>query len=249
MNIVGWPFSIIVDGDLEHGFAATITIDCSSPLTEESFNLQRYVVESFVGLAVVGGLGGDRVSPIQSTAVLIGTGPGGPGSAQTMWSLSAIAIDERALIVLFNTLSFLVENITQVVVQTHGTGPSAPFSVEDLPPPWPRVPFQNEDDRTGPNVELHIEFAAPLADRAIEVIEEALQSWLDCGSIQGYHDWSEDSEKSFLSPTDHPAFKFDDDEVWAMLEDSGVLEGCYDILTNVLIRLNDSVPIASVELL
>lgn len=249
MNILGWPFLISVNGDLAQGSAAAITIDFSLPLTDETFGLQSYVVESFVGLGAVGGLGGDRVSPVRSTAVLSGDPIGSPGSARTQWNLSAIAIDPRVLIVLFNALSFLVKDIARVTVEAQGAGPSAPFSIEDLPPPWPHVPFQEDDDRTGPIVELHIDFAAPLTGMAVEIVEEALQSWLDCGSVQGYRDWSEDPDKSFLAPTDDPAFKFEGDEVSATLEDSGVLEGCYDILTNVLIKLNDSVPIVSVELM
>ncbi len=248
MNILGWPFSIVVNGDLERGSAATIAITCSVPLTEESINLQRYVVESFAGLAAVGGLGGDRVSPMQSTAALSGASQGAPGATRMIWDLTAVAIDARSLIVLFNALAFLIDSITHVAVQAPGTGPVESFSIEDIPPPWPGAPFQPDDDRTGPNVELHIEFAAPLSGGAVEIAEEALQSWLDCGSIQGYRDWSQDADRSFLAPTDDPAFAFDGNELSAMLEDSGVLDGCYDILTNVLVKLNDSLPIVSVEL-
>jgi hypothetical protein len=249
MNLTGWPFAVQLDGDLEQGAPATITVDCAAPLSEEAFHLQRYVIESFVGLAAVGGLGGDRVPPARSSASLVGARMGGAGSTRVVWDLSAIAIDARALIVLFDMLAFLLKNVTFVDVLGAGTTAAAPFSVDDLPPAWPRVPFAEEDDRTSRHVSLLVEFAAPLGPPELELAQETLQSWLDCGSIQGYRDWSELPDRSFLAPTEHPAFQHDAEELSAQLEDSGVLEGCYAILVNALIKLNDSVPVARLELL
>src|SRR6185295_3424850 len=123
MNILGWPFSVVVEGALEGGSAATVTIDSSSPPTEETIELQRYVVESFAGFAAAGGLGGDRVSPMRSTAALGGNSLGALESTLATWQLANIAIDARSLVVLFNALAFLVDGITHVAVQAQGAGP------------------------------------------------------------------------------------------------------------------------------
>lgn len=87
-------------------------------------------------------------------------------------------------------------------------------------PVWTKVPFAIDDDRTEETVELDIEFAQPLSEAHGELVLDALEVWLDCGSVQGYRDW-----------------------------DSGVAEGCYDVLTNVLIRLHATVPVEVLDLM
>ena len=249
MKISGWPFLINLDGDLEYGHPAFLQVEFSASLTEEDFAVLNYVVDSFVALGAIGGLGGDRVSPLKSTVIASGDPHGGFGSTRVRWDFRVIAIDGRALVVLFNALSFLVRGIVRVVVEAQVRSGNLPISADALPPPWPQMPFDDNDDRTGPGVELRITFVEPLTAQAREAVENALQTWLDCGSIQGYRDWETRPDASLLAPCDDPAFIFDDDEVTAMLEDSGVLEGAYDILLNLLIRMNASVRIKSVDLM
>jgi len=248
MNITGWPYAIDVDGDVEAGSPATITIDVAKPLSEEVHDKMRYAVESFVALAEAGGLGGDRVPPTHSTAALSKSLPP-PGSTHTAWDLTALAIDARGLGVLFNMLALLVDDIQGVSVQARGKGTYAAFRPDELPPAWTKVPFAIDDDRTDENVELNVEFKQPLSDAHGELVLETLETWLGCGSVQGYRDWDVSADESFLAPTDDPAFELDGGSVSAQLEDSGVAEGCYDILTNVLIKLHATAPVEALEVL
>lgn len=247
MNIIGWPFSIDVDGDVEGASPATITIDVTKPLSEEAHQKMRYAVESFVALAEAGGLGGDRVPPEYSTAALSKSLPP-PGGTHTVWDLTALAIDARGLGVLFNMLALLVDGIQGVSVQARGKGAYAAFRPDELPPAWPKVPFVIDDDRTEDLVELGVEFQRSLSGAHGELVLEALGGWLDCGSVQGYRDWERSADDSFLAPAEDPPFEVDGSSVSAQFEDSGVGEGCYDILTNVLVRLHVTVPVEALEL-
>ena len=247
MNITGWPFAIEVEGDVEGGSTATITIDVAKPLSDDVHTKMRYAVESFVALAEAGGLGGDRVPPERSKASL-SESPPPPGGTHVVWELTTLAIDARGLGVLFNMLVLLVDGIQGVSVQARGKGSYPAFRPEEPPPAWEKVPFDVDDDRTEESVELNIEFRQPLTDAQGWVILDALEAWLDCGSVQGYRDWESSADDSFLAPADDPPFDVGDSSVSAQLADSGVLEGCYDTLTNVLIRLHATVPVESLEL-
>jgi hypothetical protein len=246
MNVAGWPFPIIVDGDVESGAAATLTIDLTVAMTEEIHTRMRYAVESFVALAAAGGLGGDRMAPDRTTASLDPSFPPAAG-ARAIWKLTALAIDSRGLVVLFDMLEMLVPGIRGIGIQSPGLGP-LPFTRQELPPMWPQVPFGLEDDRTVPSVELVLELAAAPAPAEEEALLDALGIWLDCGSVHGYFDPSEPFDHGYLAPTEDPSFALDGNEVTAHLEDSGVLEGAYDILINVLVKLHATVPVRMLEL-
>ena len=248
MNVAGWPFAILVDGDVESGASATITIDLAAPMSDDVHAMMEYAIECFVELAARGGLGGDRISPLQSTA---GLDPAAPPAAGTraIWRLTTLAIDARGLVVLFDMLAMLVDGVRAVVVQTSGMGPRVPLNRDELPPMWPQVPFGLEDDRTDPNVELALELARPPRDEAeAELVMDTLCAWLDCGSVQGYRDWYEGPDDGFLEPTAEPPFEIDGTDVIGHLRDSGALEAAYDILINVLVKLHATVPVHVLEL-
>jgi hypothetical protein len=164
------------------------------------------------------------------------------------WELATLAIDPRALSILFNMMTFLGSDIQGVAVQTSSPGPGASFSTDDLPPMWPNIPFEYEDDRTGPSVEVQIDFAQGPSVSQHERINDAIETWLDCGSAQGYRDWSGPSDRSFLVPTRYPVFEFVDDSLDGQFQDVGLIDECYGVLINVLIKLHAETPILSVEI-
>jgi hypothetical protein len=247
MTITDWPFLIEVDGDFEQGHEATVIVDARSPITDERLAKLNYAVEAFAALAAAGGLGGDRVQPSKSTGSL-SEPPTISGELRATWKLSDLAIDARALVVLFNVLSMLGDDLDRVSVMAPGVIPVASLTRDVLPPAWPQLPFKLEDDRIGPQVELNIDLAFAPLESQIEDILDRLECWLACGSIQGFRDWTSPPDKSFLTPTTDPEFQMADDSISAILEDSGVLDGCYDILTNVLIKLHAIVPVDELSL-
>lgn len=247
MNITGWPYPVTVDGDVSAGGPATVTIAFHGAAPSEVYTATRYAIETFAALATAGGLGGDQVDPLRSTAALASTAPL-PGGRRVAWDFTAIAIDPRGLAVLFDMLTLLAPGIHSVTVQAQGTGPRSPFGSADLPPRWRIVPFGLDDDRTSKNVELRIEFASPLTPADEEIVVDAVGVWLDAGSVQGYRDWTERPERSFLAPTEDPPFSLDGNELTALLEDSGVAEGCWHILANVLVKLHARAPIVVAEI-
>lgn len=248
MNVAGWPFAILVDGDVESGAAATLTIDLSAPMSDDLHTAMRYAVESFVELAAAGGLGGDRIPPDRSTAMLSSAPPPTAGT-RGVWQMTSLAIDARGLVVLFDMLALLVEGVRAVVVQSPGIGPRGPIVREELPPMWPQVPFGLEDDRTSPSVDLALELSSPPTEEEQELVLDALAIWLDCGSVQGYRDWSGEPDHGFIVPTDDPPFETSGAEITGLLHDSGVLDAAYDILVNVLVKLHATIPVRVLALL
>jgi len=249
MNITGWPYTIVVDGDVEVGAQAWITVDFMMQPLNDTLEQVQYGIESFVALAEAGGLGGDRLNPLQSTAMLSQVAPAVQG-ARYVWELTEIAIDPRSLIVLFNMLAFLGVDIRAIAVQASGLGPSVSFSTDDLPPMWPSVPFYIDDDRTGPNVEVQIEFAQDISPSLHETVNDAIDAWLVCGMIKGYRDWSAPDDSSFLVPITDPIFNFEDgNSLMGQFQDIGLVEECYDIFINMFIKLHPTTPIYSIEIL
>lgn len=245
MNLAGWPFRVVVDGDLEVGAAATIQIDLTKPVDEASSNALRYAVETFIALAQAGGLGGDRIAPDRSTIV---ARPGAPPSGiRSVWVLDRVAIDARSIVVLLGMLALLTE-VHAVEVRAPGVGPRAAFGPDELPPAWPQVPFAVTEDRTVARVDVLIEFGSIVAPEQMETVAEAFGVWLDAGSVQGYRDWNTSPSRSFLIPTEDPSFEVHHNELEARLEDSGILEGGYDVLVNVLTKLHATVPVLRLDL-
>ncbi len=247
MNISGWPFSVLVDGDPESGGGAIVTVDLAAPIDDEQAARMRYAFESFAVLAAAGGLGGDRIAPELSTASLTLPLPT-PSGARSQWRFDRIAVDCRGLTVLFDMLALLAGNIRAIDVRIAGAGPRAAFGPHDLPPVWPRIPFAFAEDRTSKSVELVVEFAAVVAPADVETVTDAVGIWLDCGSVQGYRDWNQAPGRSFLVPQDDPRFVVRHNALTANLVDSGAHEGAYDILINVLIGLHAKLPIIQVEM-
>lgn len=244
MRLTGWPFSVLVDGDLEVGAPATIQIDLAKPVDDVSAGALRYAVETWVALAEVGGLGGDRIAPDRSTVVLAAAAP--PSGVRSVWRLDRVAIDARGIVVLLDMLALLTE-VHAVEVRAPGTGPRAPFGPDELPPVWPQVPFAISEDRTVARVDLVIEFASVVAAEQLELVSDAFGVWLDAGSVQGYRDWNVSPSRSFLIPTEDPSFEITHNQLEARLEDSGILEGGYDVLINVLVKLHSTVPVIHLD--
>jgi len=247
MNLSGWPFLVVVDGDLEAGGPGSVLVDLRAPATAELYGSVRYGIETFAALAGMGGLGGDRVDPNRSHAALSPTLP--IPAVSMRWDFATLAIDARSTSVLFSMLAFLAKDaIRSVTMRATGTGPRTPFTPEDLPPAWHHIPFGLDDDRTGRNVEFEVTFAQPVAPADQETVLRALGLWLDAGSVQGYRDFTVRDDRSFLLPTEDPTFELVGDSLVGRIEDSGVEEGAYDILLNVLVKLHATVPVLSLEI-
>ncbi len=246
MNILGWPFVITVDGNVAARKEGRLIIDFATLPTEEVVDQVAFAVESFVALAEAGGLGGDRLEPHKSTVILSTDSATTDGTA-LVWELTLIAIDPRGLAVLFNMLSFLGKGIRAVTVQSVGSGPDVPFSTGDFPPIWPDVPFEMDDDRTGPNVEVQIEFVREVPPELRETVIDAVEAWQNCGMVHGYRDWTEPEDRSFLIPLSDPTFEFIDEDLIGQFQDDGLVEGCYDIFFNILMKLHATTQIRSVD--
>lgn len=245
MKLSGWPFSVLVDGDLEVGAAASIQIDLAKPVDDAAATAVRYAVETWAALAEAGGLGGDRIPPDRCTAVLV---PGPiPTGVRSVWQFSRVAVDARSVVVLLGMLALLVE-VHAVEVRAPGVGPRAPFGPDDLPPQWPQVPFAITEDRTVARVEIVVELASIPTAEQVDPVSDAFGVWLDAGSVQGYRDWSVAPQHSFLIPTEDPAFAIVHNQLEARLEDSGIHEGGYDILVNVLVKLHATVPVIHLDI-
>lgn len=248
MNITGWPYIILVDGDVGMGVPAWITVDFRVLPSTDTLGQVQYGIESFIALAQAGGLGGDRLDPRQSTATLSPNAPTLQGT-RCVWELAALAIDPRSLIVFFNMLTFLGADIQAVAVQVPGSGSGVSFSTEDWAPMWPSVPFYIDDDRSGPNVEVQIEFVRDVSTELQEMVDDAIEAWQSCGMIQGYRDWSAPEDSSFLMPMTDPTFNFiDGNSLVGQFQDIGLVEECYDIFINLLIKLHATIPIYAIEL-
>lgn len=245
MKLAGWPFSVLVDGDLEVGAAATIQIDLAKPVDDAAATAVRYAVETWVALAQAGGLGGDRVAPTVSTAVLV-PGPT-PSGVRSVWQLARVAVDARSVVVLLGMLALLTE-VHAVEIRAGGVGPRTPLGPDDLPPQWPQVPFAITEDRTVARVEVTVELAGRVSAEQTEPVSDAFGVWLDAGTVQGYRDWSVASHRSFLIPTEDPPFTITHNQIEARLEDSGIHEGGYDILVNVLVKLHATVPVIHLDI-
>lgn len=248
MNLVGWPFSITLLGDVGGGGAAQMFVDLGTPMSPAVFEQMLYAVEVFCALGNAGGLGGDRIAPDRVVVELAPTKPPSAGT-RGAWDFSRLAIDVRGLIVLFDALALLADDLRAISITSPGIAQQAAFGPDDLPPAWPHLPFGIEDDRTGPNVELEIELARVPTQEEHDVVLEHLGAWLDAGSTQGFRDWALAADHSFIAPTEDPRFRIQRSTVAALLHDSGALEGAYDILYNVLTKLHATVPVAVVEML
>jgi len=248
MNLAGWPFSITLLGDVGGGGAAQMFVDLGTPMSAAVFEQMLYAVEVFCALGNAGGLGGDRIAPGGVVVELSASKPPSTGT-RGAWDFTRLAIDIRGLIVLFDALALLADDLRAINITSPGIAQQAAFGPEDLPPSWPRLPFGVEDDRTGPNVELEIDLVRIPDELERDAVLASLGAWLDAGSIQGFRDWSLGAEHSFIAPTEDPSFRVQDSTVAALLHDSGALEGAYDILYNVLTKLHATVPIAVVEIL
>lgn len=249
MNISGWPYTIVVDGDVGLSAQAWITIDFKAQPSADSLGRIRYGIELFIALAEAGGLGGDRLHPLQCTAILSPKAPATRGERYA-WELTTIAIDPRSLIVLFNMLTFLGTDIQAVNVKVPGSVSGASFSRDDLPKTWLSVPFYIDDDRSGPNVEVQIEFAQDVPLSLHSTVNDAIETWLSCGTVQGYRDWAAPDDSSFLMPISDPAFNYGGgNNLIGHFQDRGLAEECYDIFINVLIKLHATTPILSVDIL
>lgn len=249
MNIKGWPYTIMLDGDVGLGTQAWVTVDFMIQPSNEMLEEVRYGIESFIALAQAGGLGGDRLDPLQCTAMLSTKAPTLQGT-RCVWELTAIAIDPRSLAVLFNMLTFLGKDIRAVDVQASGSSPRMSFSTDDMPPMWPGAPFDINDDRSGPNVEVQIEFEYDVPSSMYEIVKDSVETWLGCGFVQGYRDWTEPDDGSLLIPLTDPTFDFIyNDSLVGQFEDIGVINEGYDIFINLLMKLQATTPILSVEIL
>lgn len=248
MNVTGWPYAIAVGGDVSEGAGGRLTIEFSTAPVSEIVDQVTFAVESFAALAEAGGLGGDRVNPRQSTAILSTDAPA-THRTQLTWEFTTLAIDPRGLAVLFNMLTFLGKDIQAVTLQSLESGPSVPFSIGDLPPMWHDVPFEMDDDRTCPNVEVQIAIAKAMPPELREMVIDAVEAWLNCGMVQGYRGWTEPDDLSFLVPLSDPTFEFTDGSFVGKFQDNGIAEEAYDIFINILIKLHTMTQIKSVELL
>ena len=98
-------------------------------------------------------------------------------------------------------------------------------------------------------MEVQIEFAQDVPPALYEMVIDAVETWLNCGLVQGYRDWAEPDDSSFLMPLTDPTFDLIDSSLVGQFQDIGLAEECYDIFFNILIKLHATTRILSVDLL
>lgn len=248
MNLSGWSFRADLAGDPKAGTPARLTVDLHQPADTDERAVLEYVIETWAELAKVGGWGGDQVAPGAGKADFAGPSIAAAGASRLSWDFKQLAVDPRAVLGLLNAVDFALRSKVRAVwVQCSGSDPQGmTFERDTLPPPWPRLGFAIDDDRTSSSVEVHVTFVDEQSD--LERAVASLQLWLDAGATCAFRDPDAKPEHGFLLPVEHEGWVVEGDVALVYLEDSGVVEGAYDALLNVAQAIHDAfAPIRSVE--
>lgn len=240
MHVIGWPFSVLVSGDVAGGGPASIIVEwgldpeLERAVYEEQVDRVKCVGTWWIKLGEAGALGGDRISPDKTDARVIDEHQPEEAPNRLRWNLAILRIDPRAITILLNLLYQSELLIRGVSIVAHGADNPDKLTPHDYPPRWPRPPFAVKEDRVGRNVSIEVEFRGDLAPEHHAPVTEQLQLWSLVGALGGFREVVPLDQHSELLPDTDVIIEFD--LVTLVVRDRGVHDAAYDVLVNMLVR-------------
>jgi len=253
VRVIGWPFPVLVRGDVMGAGPAAVVVEWSfdPELSQDDRSAQVDEVACigswWCKLVDAGGGGGDRIAPDRCAATPIDEHQPERTPNRLKWTLGQLRIDPRALTILLNAILTSRIAVAGVTVSCHGGDVEQDVTPGDYPAQWRQLPFATVLARTERNGSLEIELASDVPPNLRGPLEEALQVWALLAGLGGFRDLVPLEQHSEIQAVSDVAFEFD--LVSLLFRDNGAHEAAYAAVLNMMVRFAATkVPVRSVEI-